>query len=46
MSEEEKKTIDEEKTSPNPEGYTIVKYASGWVLFITLFFGMVVSLTY
>ena len=45
MSKEEKKTIDEEKTIPNPEGYTIVKYASGWGLFITLFFGMVVSIT-
>lgn len=47
MSKEEKKTIDidEEKTIPNPEGYTIVKYASGWVLFITLFFAMVVSIT-
>lgn len=30
MSEEEKKTNDEEKTIPRPEGYTIVKYAEGW----------------
>ena len=45
MTEEAKHTDNEEKTIPRPEGYTIVKYASGWVLFITLFFGMVVSFT-
>ena len=45
MTVEQKKTNDEEKAIPNSEGYTIVKYARGWVLFITLFFGMVVSFT-
>ena len=44
MSEEEKKTDDEGKTIPNPEGYTIVKYAGGWVLFISAFVGMVFSI--
>ena len=43
MTEEEKKTNDEEKTIPNPEGYTIVKYAFGWVLFISMLFGLVIS---
>ena len=43
MSEEEKKTDDEEKTIPRPEGYTIVKYAFGWVLFISMLFGLVIS---
>lgn len=43
MSEEEKKTKDEEKTIPRPEGYTIVKYAFGWVLFISMLFGLVIS---
>lgn len=43
MSEEEKKTNDEEKTIPRPEGYTIVKYAFGWVLFISMLFGLVIS---
>ena len=42
MSEEEKKTDDEEKTIPRPEGYTIVKYASGWVLFISMLFSLVI----
>ena len=32
MSEEEKKTKNEEKTIPNPEGYTIVKYLEFVVL--------------
>ena len=44
MSEEEKKTDDGGKTIPNPEGYTIVKYAGGWVLFISAFVGMVFSI--
>lgn len=44
MSEEEKKINDEEKTIPNPEGYTIVKCAGGWVLFISAFVGMVFSI--
>ena len=43
MTEEEKKTNDEEKTIPRPEGYTIVKYAFGWVLFISMLFGLVIS---
>ena len=43
MSEEEKKTIDEEKTIPRPEGYTIVKYAALWVLFLSLSLGMIIS---
>ena len=43
MSEEEKKTDGEEKTIPRLEGYTIVKYAFGWVLFISMLFGLVVS---
>ena len=43
MSEEQKKIDDEEKTIPNPEGYTIVKYAFGWVLFISMLFGLVIS---
>ena len=43
MSEEEKKTDDEEKTIPRPEGYTIVKYAFGWVLFISMLFSLVIS---
>ena len=43
MSQEEKKTNDEEKTIPRPEGYTIVKYAFGWVLFISMLFGLVIS---
>ncbi len=43
MSEEEKKTDDEEKTIPRPEGYTIVKYARGWVLFISMLFSLVIS---
>ena len=43
MSVEEKKTDDEEKTIPRPEGYTIVKYDFGWVLFISMFFGLVIS---
>ena len=42
MSEEEKKTIEGEKTIPNPEGYTIVKYAEGWVNLIVLVLGLVV----
>ena len=33
MSEKEKKTDVEEKTIPNPEGYTIVKYLEFVVLF-------------
>lgn len=43
MIEEEKKTDSEEKTIPNPEGYTIVKYAAGWV-YIILFIGCFFSL--
>ena len=42
MTEEEKKTNDEEKTIPNPEGYTIVKYAEGWVDLIVLVLGLVI----
>ena len=42
MSEEEKKTNDKGKTIPNPEGYTFVKYAAGWI-YIILFFGMLFS---
>ena len=33
MSEEQKKTDNEEKTIPNPEGYTIVKYLEFVVVF-------------
>ena len=44
MSEEQKKTDDEGKTIPNPEGYIIVKCAGGWVLFISAFVGMVFSI--
>ena len=43
MSEEEKKTDDEEKTIPRAEGYTIVKYAEGWTTFVVLFGGMLIS---
>ena len=43
MSEKEKKINDEEKTIPRPEGYTIVKYAFGWVLFISMLFSLVIS---
>jgi hypothetical protein len=43
MSEEEKKTNDEEKTIPRPEGYTIVKYAEGSTTFVVLFGGMLIS---
>ena len=42
MSEEQKKTDNEEKTIPNPEGYTIVKYAEGWVDLIVLVLGLVI----
>ena len=45
MSEEEKKTNDGGKTIPNPEGYTIVKYAEGWVDLIVLVLG-IVALTF
>ena len=43
MSEEEKKIDDEEKTIPTPEGYTIVKFAFGWVLFVSMLFSLVIS---
>ena len=43
MSEKEKKTNDEEKIIPRPEGYTIVKYAPGWV-YISIFFGFYLCL--
>ena len=43
MSEEEKKIDDEEKTIPRPEGYTIVKFAFGWVLFVSMLFSLVIS---
>ena len=43
MSEEEKKTIDEEKTIPRPEGYTIVKYAALWFFFLSVPLGMIIS---
>ena len=43
MTVEQKKTDDEGKTIPNPEGYTIVKYAAGWV-YIILFIGCFFSL--
>ena len=43
MSEEQKKTNDEEKIIPRPEGYTIVKYAPGWV-YISIFFGFYLCL--
>ena len=42
MSEEEQKINDEEKTIPRPEGYTIVKYAEGWVNLIVMVLGLVV----
>ena len=42
MSEEQKKNNDEEKTIPKPEGYTIVKYAEGWVDLIVLVLGLVI----
>ena len=44
MTAEGNKTDGEEKTIPRPEGYTIVKYAGGWVLFISAFGGMVFSI--
>ena len=43
MIEEEKKTNDEEKTIPRPEGYNIVKYARGWVVLVSLFGGPMIS---
>ena len=43
MSEEEKKTDDEEKTIQRPEGYTIVKYAEGWTTIVTMFVGIMIS---
>ena len=42
MSEKEKKANDEEKTIPRPEGYTIVRYAEGWVNLIVMVLGLVV----
>lgn len=36
MTEEQKKTIDEEKTIPKPEGYTFVKYSERWEYIILL----------
>ena len=42
MSEEQKKTNDEEKTNPRPEGYTIVKYAEGWGNLIVYVLGIVI----
>ena len=41
MSEEQKKTDDEGKTIPRPEGYTIVKYSMGWV-FVIVYVGVLV----
>lgn len=43
MSEKGKKIDDEEKTIPRPEGYTIVKYAEGWMDFIVLLLGTVIA---
>ena len=43
MSEEEKKTDDEEKTIPRAEGYTIVKYAEGWVWVSVFVVGTMIS---
>ncbi len=43
MPEEAKKNNNEEKTIPNPEGYTIVKFAKGWADAIWIF-GMFVSI--
>ena len=43
MSEEEKKTDVEGKTIPRPEGYTIVKYAAGWVWFSVSILGVIIS---
>ena len=43
MSEKVKQT-DDEKTIPRQEGYTIVKYAQGWVGLVTLFGGPMISL--
>jgi len=43
MSEEEKKTDDGGKTIPNPEGYTIVKYAEGWVWVSVFVVGTMIS---
>lgn len=43
MSEEEKKTEDEEKTIPRPEGYTIVKYSEGFMGLVVFPFGMMIS---
>lgn len=42
MSKETRNINDEEKNVPRPEGYTIVKYAQGWMVII-LFIGMIVS---
>ena len=43
MSEEEKKTDDEEKNIPRAEGYTIVKYAEGWVWVSVFVVGTMIS---
>lgn len=46
MSEEEKKTNDEGKTIPRPEGYTIVKYLEFVVFFCYGFFGVFVPIPF
>lgn len=46
MSEEEKKTDDEEKTIPNTEGYTIVKYLEFVVFLCYGFFGTIVPIPF
>ena len=43
MSEEEKKTDDEGKTIPNPEGYTIVKYLE-FVVVLCFIIGTLLSI--
>ena len=46
MSEEQKKINDEEKTIPNPEGYTIVKYLEFVVFLCYGFFGVFVPIPF
>ena len=46
MSEEQKKTSDEEKTIPNPEGYIIVKYLEFVVFLCYGFFGVFVPIPF
>ena len=44
MSEEEKKTDDEEKTIPRPEGYIFVVYGEGMEFFMVYILGTVLSI--